>query len=321
MTNPKLNFIPDRLPNLLQDRAKMLAAGRAFFAERGVLEVDCCALGQYPAIDSNIDVIPAEVAPFQIGYLHTSPEYAMKRLLAQGVKDIYYLGHVFRQGEIGRLHSPEFTMAEWYRLGFSFEQMIEETCDFIQLFLPHALKIRKISYREAFEQYAGVNYSAASIQELHRTAARFDLTPDSNWQRDTLIHFILTHIIEPCLGREELTILTHYPPHEAALACVVEKNGELVAERFEAYHQGVELCNGYHELADDTELRRRFREENATRVRDGKPAYALDEAFLSSLGSSFPDCCGVSVGVDRLLFLRHKVQSLAEVLPFAWRSS
>jgi lysyl-tRNA synthetase class 2 len=302
----------------LRDRASMLAKARAFFAERDVLEVDPSALCSCPAIDSNIDVIPAEVAPFQIGYLHTSPEYAMKKLLAQGIGDIFYLGHVFRQGEIGKLHNPEFTMAEWYRLGFSFEQMIEETCDFIQLFLPNVLAIRKISYRKAFEQYAEINYSLASLPELQRAANKLSLNPDPTWQRDTLIHFILTYAIEPLLGKEELTILTDYPPHEAALACVVEKNGESVAERFEAYYQGVELCNGYHELADGHELRRRFREENATRLRGGKPAYALDEALLSSLGSSFPDCCGVSVGIDRLLFLRHKVQSLAEIIPFAW---
>ncbi len=306
---------------ILQDRSAMLAKARAFFAERSILEVDCCALSPCPAIDSNIDVIPAEVAPFQIGYLHTSPEYAMKRLLADGIGDIYYLGHVFRQGEIGRIHNPEFTMAEWYRLGFSFEQMIQETCDFIQLFLPTQLSVRKITYRQAFEQYANIDYSLASVPELLRAASKLGLTPDPSWARDTLIHFILTYAIEPSLGKEELTILTHYPPHEAALACVVEKNGEFVAERFEAYYQGVELCNGYHELADGSELRQRFREVNALRIRGGKPAYALDEAFLSSLGSHFPDCCGVSVGVDRLLFLRHKVQSLSEILPFTWTAT
>jgi len=309
-----------KLP-LLHDRAAMLSVARAFFAERGVLEVDCCALGPYAAIDSNIDVIPAEVAPFQMGYLHTSPEYTMKRLLAQGIGDIFYLGHVFRQGEMGKLHNPEFTMAEWYRLGFSFEQMIEETCAFIRLFLPNVAQTRKISYREAFTQYVNVDYSNATLAELHHAASRLNLTADLNWSKKTLIHFLLTYAIEPSLGKEELTILTHYPPHEAALACVVDRNGEPVAERFEAYYQGVELCNGYHELTDSTELRRRFREENTTRLRAGKPSYALDEPFLASLGSHFPDCCGVSVGIDRLLFLRHKAKSLAEILPFAWRTS
>lgn len=311
MTKPNIS--------LLQDRAAMLAKARAFFAERNVLEVDCCALAPCPTIDSNIDVIPAEVAPFQIGYLHTSPEYAMKRLLSQGIGDIFYLGHVFRQGEIGKIHNPEFTMAEWYRVGFTFDQMIEETCAFIQLFLGNKMAVTKISYAEAFEKYVDVNYRTANVTELLKAATKLKLTPDPTWSRETLIHFLLTYAIEPALGKNELTIMTHYPPEQAALACVVEKNGERVAERFEAYYQGVELCNGYHELADSSELRRRFREENAARVKEGKPSYALDEDFLASLGTHFPDCCGVSVGIDRLLFLRHKVKSLAEILPFAWQ--
>lgn len=308
--------------DLLRDRAEMLAKARDFFAQRGVLEVDCCSLSPHAAIDSNIDVIPAEVAPFQMGYLHTSPEYAMKRLLTEGIGDIYFLGHVFRQGEMGRLHNPEFTMAEWYRLGFSFEQMIQETCEFISLFLGD-LPIRKIGYREAFETYVDIDYSRAPLAELHRAAQRLNLSlsPDyASWPRDAFVHFLLTHAIEPHFGRGELTILLDYPPHEAALACVIEKNGEPVAERFEAYYQGVELSNGYHELPDGKELRRRFLEENAIRIKAGKPAYALDEKFLSAIGPQFPDCCGVSVGIDRLLLLKHKVQTLADILPFAWQS-
>jgi len=304
--------------SLLRDRAAMLAKVRQFFAERNVLEVDCCALRPCPAIDSNIDVIPAEVAPFQIGYLHTSPEYAMKELLSQGTGDIFYLGHVFRQGEIGRLHNPEFTMAEWYRLGLSFEQMIEETCELIQMFFSHALPKKRITYREAFATYAGLDDIEAPISQLQRAAHKLDLHTDPAWERETLMHLLLTHAIEPAFNPNELTILTHYPPNEAALACVVEKDGHMAAERFEAYYQGVELCNGYHELADGIELRRRFQEENAIRARSGKPAYALDEPFLASLGAKFPDCCGVSVGIDRLLFLRHKVQTLSDILPFAW---
>lgn len=297
----------------------MLAAAREFFAQRNVLEVDCTALSPYPAIDSNIDVITANVSPSQIGYLHTSPEYAMKRLLSQGIGDIYYLGHVFRQGEIGRLHNPEFTMAEWYRLGFSLEEMIEETCALIHLFLPNTFPIRKISYRAAFAEYAKVDYSKATREELIEAAKQLQLKPDPTWPRETLVHFLLTHAIEPFLGRNELTILMDYPPYEAALACVVEKSGELVAERFEAYYQGIELCNGYHELGQTKELRSRFHAENEARVRVGKIAYPLDEPFLAALDHHFPDCCGVSVGIDRLLLLRHKAKSLGDILPFAWK--
>jgi len=302
--------------DMIQERARMLSSCRAFFAERNVTEVDCCALRPFAAISSNIDVIPAQVTTSQVAYLHTSPEYAMKRLLSSGCSDIYYLGHVFRQGDIGRLHSPEFTMAEWYRIGVTFEEMIQETCDFIAQFLG-PLPIRKISYREAFEKYLSIDYVNVSIEALRKIAE--PAAPDcAKWKRSELIHFILSHFIEPNFGKNELTIFLDYPPYEADLACLIEKNGELVAERFEAYYQGVELCNGYHELPDGTELRHRFEEENVARIKAGKPTYALDEGFLSALGPQFPNCCGVAVGFDRLLLLKHKLNSLSQVLPFAY---
>jgi lysyl-tRNA synthetase class 2 len=294
----------------------MLASCRAFFQKRGVTEVDCCALSPFAPIDSNIDIIPAQVTPSLTGYLHSSPEYAMKRLIASGCKDIYYLGHVFRQGEIGRLHSPEFTMAEWYRLGFTFDEMIQETAEFIFQFLG-TLPIKKISYREAFQTYLGIDYTNATLEELCSIAKPLAPHCDS-WGRTPLIHFLLTAFIEPNFGNEELTIFLDYPPQEAALAKTIEKNGELVAERFEAYYQGVELCNGYHELPDSKELRHRFEAENKLRNQMGKTTYALDEAFLQALGPHFPPCCGVAVGFDRLLLLKLKLQSLSEVLPFAY---
>ena len=297
----------------------MLQEARAFFAARKILEVDCCALRPCAAIDANIDVISASVSNVETGFLHTSPEYAMKRLLAQGSGDIYYLGHVFRKGDIGRLHNPEFAMAEWYRLGISFAELIQETCDFLFLFLGPQ-PTRTIGYREAFERYAGIDYTAASLDEIQKTARKFGASDSDHWDRNTYIHFLLTHAIEPHLGRKELTILTDYPPHEAALAQVIEKNGEKVAERFEVYYQSVELANGYHELADASELRRRFHQENEIRRSQGKESYRLDEPFLAALGDGLPECCGVSVGFDRALMLRQKAQSLAEVLPFAWES-
>lgn len=297
----------------------MLQEARAFFAARRILEVDCCALRPCAAIDANIDVIKASPSNFETGFLHTSPEYAMKRLLARGSGDIYYLGHVFRKGDIGRLHNPEFAMAEWYRQGIPFSELIQETCDFLFLFLG-PLPIRTIGYREAFERYAGIDYTAASLGEIQKTAHKFGASDSDHWNRGTYIHFLLTHAIEPHLGRKELTILTDYPPHEAALAKVIEKNGEKVAERFEVYHESVELANGYHELADSSELRQRFHKENEIRRSQGKESYRLDEPFLAALDDGFPECCGVSVGFDRALMLRRKAQSLAEVLPFAWES-
>lgn len=284
----------------------MLARARAFFAERGVLEVDTGALVKRPPNDSNIDVIGVDQ---DNGYLHTSPEYAMKRLLAEGIGDCYFLGHVFRKGELGSLHNPEFTMVEWYRVGLSFAAMIQETCDFLALFFGPK-PIRLLSYREAFERYVGIDYTRSQLSELQQLT-------NSTWPRDTCLYYLATHQIAPHLGRGELTALTDFPSDQAALACVVEKNGELVAERYEIYHEGVELTNGYHELSDAEELRRRFAEKNKTRLAEGKEPYALDEKFLAAL-QTLPDCCGVALGFDRALMLRHKLKSIKQVIPFAW---
>lgn len=298
-------------PEQLKNRALMLQRARAFFQQRNILEVDCGALVKRAPIDANIDVISAFVSNTEQGYLHTSPEYAMKRLLSEGSGDIYFLGHVFRKGEIGRLHNPEFTMAEWYRIGVPFEAMIEETCAFLSLFLGH-LPVRTLSYRNAFLQYAGINYAEDPLDPL---------LPSNNWSREEGLDYILSHKIEPHLGLNELTILTDYPPSQAALACLTEKQGELVAERFEIYHRGVELSNGYHELSNPEELKRRFTLENQARKKRGQEPYLLDENFLNAMEKGIPDCCGVSVGFDRALMLQNQVDRLSHILPFSWESN
>ncbi|MBI5272554.1 MAG: EF-P lysine aminoacylase GenX [Chlamydiia bacterium] len=309
---------PELIPKkLLHDRALMLSRARAFFAEKSVMEVDCCALRPHAALDANIDAIASAVAEAQTGFLHTSPEYTMKRLIASGSGDIYYLGHVFRKGDIGRIHSPEFTMAEWYRIGISLADLIQETCDFLCLFLG-TLPLRKVSYRDAFLHYAGIDCINAPLFHLREQARKEANMDTSSWDRDTCLHFLLAHQVEPNLGHGALTALIDYPPHEAALACIIENQGEKTAERFEIYHRGIELANGYHELSDPEELRSRLREENRKRGAQNKEIYPLDEQFLSALDNHFPNCCGVSVGVDRALMLRHQVETIAEVLPFAW---
>lgn len=276
--------------NLLRSRAEMLQKARNFFAERNILEVDPCALMKCPPNDANIDVIATDE-----GFLHTSPEYAMKRLLSQGVGDCYFLGHVYRKGESGPLHNPEFTMAEWYRVGFSLDEMIQETADFLSLFLG-PLPVRTLSYRNAFETFLQIDYT--DLASLHRH------TPHP-WPKETCLHYLISHKIEPHLGQGELTALIDFPPDQAALACVVEKEGELVAERFEIYYRGIELTNGYHELADAEEVRRRFEEKNKERIEP----YPIDEEFLASL-QTLPDCCGVAVGFDRALMLHHNLSSI-----------
>ena len=284
----------------------MLARARAFFQERDILEIDCNAMVKRPPIDSNIECIRVDQ---DSSFLHTSPEYALKRLLAEGIGDCYFLGHVFRKGEIGSLHNPEFTMAEWYRVGLSFEEMIQESAAFLFLFFGEK-KIETLSFRKAFETYIGIDYKKEPLENLQRLT-------QSSWDRPTCLQSLLTEEIEPKLGRGKLSALIEYPPEEAALACVEERGGELVAMRFEIYYEGVELCNGYKELADPSEIANRFEKINLERLTANLPPYPLDEKFLLSL-QKLPPCCGVALGFDRAMMLRHKVAALSQVLPFAW---
>lgn len=304
--------------SLVQKRAAMLAKARTFFAEREILEVDCPLLSASASVDAHIDLIPA----FPKGgkrYLHSSPEYGMKRLLAAGSGDIYQLSHVFRDGEYGPKHNPEFMMAEWYRIGMPFEQLIEETVDFCRLFLGD-LDHETITYRQAFKRYAGFDYLTITDRQLHAELQRHGIVPYPNALeegRDALLNLILGAVIEPNLGRNSLCSLTHYPASQAALAQIQQREDEKVGERFEIYYNGVELANGYHELADPIEQRQRLEEANRERIKLGKESLPIDELFLQAL-SKLSDCCGVAVGFDRLALLELEASSLDEVLLFSW---
>lgn len=306
-----------RIQNL-KDRAVMLSKVRSFFSSKNVLEVDTPILSHSAPIDEHIEVMCVDLQSTK-GYLHTSPEYAMKRLLALGMGDIFQLGHVFRLGEIGRLHNPEFTMIEWYRTALSFEAFIEETIELIRLFLgpyPH----KHISYREAFLQYAQIDYVHASTSDLYNCIAShgIDLSPSGTWNKDALLQLLVGSVIEPHLGKDEITILGDYPSSQAALAKTVRKGDEMVAKRFEIYFQGIELANGYLELTDPQEQRIRFLHSNEKRIQGGKDPLPIDEHFLRALENGLPECCGVAVGFDRLLMLQQKALSLKEILPFSW---
>lgn len=301
----------------------MLAAARAFFAARGIIEVDCPILTQGASIDAHIDLIPAEYAGHETRYMHSSPEYGMKRLLSMGIGDIYQLSHVFRDGESSIKHNPEFMMAEWYRVGMQFEAMIEETLDFVRLFLG-PLPARTISYREAFLEYCGFDYVHASCSFLWQYLNEKGLQPYEGIEKegkDALLNLVLGGIIEPQLGQGELCALAYYPASQAALAQTHWRGEEQVAERFEVYHSGLELSNGYHELTHVQEQRQRFLEANKERLALGKNALPLDEAFLAALEKGLPDSCGVAVGFDRLMMLRHKTVNIADVIPFSWKEA
>lgn len=307
----------------LRDRAEMFKQARLFFESQNVLEVDCPILTTGASIDAHIDLIPATYQFQETRYMHSSPEYGMKRLLAEGIGDIFQLSHVFRDGEYGFKHNPEFTMAEWYRLGFSLEQMIEDTIAFIQLFLGK-LPSRTVSYRETLLQYAGIDYVDSTETNLLNYLVEHQIPYYPSVQedgKDALLNIILGSKVEPMLGQEELYVLAYYPATQAALAKKRWHEKEHVAERFEIYYRGIELANGYHELTDAVEQRQRFVEANQMRLALGKNQLPLDEHFLKALNKGLPDCSGVAVGFDRLMMLRHNEDLLANVIAWDWEKA
>lgn len=298
----------------------MLSRARAFFAKRNILEVDCPALTQNSPVDKHIDIMAVSLNNGEKRYLHSSPEYGMKRLLAAGSGDIYQLSHVFREGEFGSLHNPEFMMAEWYRLEIPFETFIKETLDFIHLFLGQ-LPEESFTYREIFKKHTSLDYVLATKEDLIHCAHAHQIHFASDLKtldEETLIQLLLGSVVEPQLGKDCLTIITDFPGKQAALSKTKKKGDEEVAMRFEVYFRGIELANGYHELSDPIEQRRRQIEANQKRVESGKSHLPIDEYLIAALSSGFPDCCGVAVGFDRLMMLRQNECCLASILPFSW---
>jgi lysyl-tRNA synthetase class 2 len=301
----------------LTKRAEALAMARSFFSERGLIEVDPIALGSSASIDINIDLFASPSSIHGRRFLFSSPEYPMKRLLSEGSGDIFYLGHVWRHEEAGARHSPEFMMAEWYRLGMSFSQIIEETAQFAELFIGQRPR-KLLSYREAFQKHAGIDPFTTSHEQLVEACRSFEGYPTEHSSTDELLNLLLAMNVEPQFDPNEITVLYHYPASQAALARQVMVDGFAVAERFELYFQGLELANGYHELADGMEQRARFLADNTERSRLGKEPYPIDEHFLHALNKGLPDCCGVAVGVDRLLMIQKKAPAIADVMPISW---
>lgn len=320
LPNPPSTASYDTKKGRLEDRAVMLKSARDFFYARDVVEVDCPILSKEASVDAHIDLITALHKGEETCYMHSSPEYGMKRLLADGMGDIYQLSHVFRDGEWSPKHNPEFMMAEWYRLGFSLEQMMEETIEFIRLFIG-PLPYHIVNYRTIFLDETGIDYLTATEDELFAYIQAREIPFYSSVQeegKDALLNLILGSEIEPKLGTKELCVLAYYPASQAALACKRWHGEEQVAERFEVYYRGVELANGYHELTDAAEQRQRFEESNAFRESLGKNRLPPDERFLEALAKGLPDCSGVAVGFDRLMMLRQKQNDISKVIPWGW---
>ncbi len=312
---------PQASIDTLRARAALLARVRQFFAERDVLEVDTQLLSHAAVSDPFIDSIeaqyrPAPDQPAQTLYLQTSPEYAMKRLLAAGSGAIYQLGKVFRNGEVGSRHNPEFTMLEWYRPGFAAAQLMDEVEALVALAIP-GFSAQRLSYRELFERELGIDPHRATRAELQRLCRQHVDAPFEDDCRDTWLNLLMSHVIEPRLSAP---VFVHaFPASQAALAQVVEDaQGVPVATRFELFVAGVELANGYRELTDATEQRRRLQQDQARRKALGLPQRPLETRLVAALDAGLPDCAGVALGFDRLVMLALGLERIEQAIPFAF---
>ncbi len=305
----------------LRERARQLAYVRSFFANREVLEVETPVLGHHGVTDVNIDSVAATVLPVpghagRAGWLQTSPEYHMKRMLAAGAGAIYQVFRAFRDGERGRRHNPEFSLLEWYRPGFTDTDLMAEVADLVCAWLGCA-RPGVLSYREAMGRYVGIDPFTMSDAALVQRCARWvEEELAAALGRDGCLDVLLSHELEPALKTQPPVFICHYPASQAALAKISVAEGVEVAHRFELYVEGIELCNGYWELTDAREQRQRFELDNQQRRRTGKAIMPVDELFVQALETGLPECSGVALGLDRLLMLKLKASSIAEVMAF-----
>jgi lysyl-tRNA synthetase class 2 len=300
----------------LRARAELLARIRTFFAARGVLEVDTPVLSAHGTVDVHIDSLRTADGR----WLHTSPEFAMKRLLCAGSGPIYQLCHVFRAGDLGRHHNPEFTMLEWYRPGFDHHRLMDEIIELlIVLGVAPAGTVERIAYRDAWREHAGCDPFDADPAGLGAALARHAAPPAGarDFDRDAWLDFGMGCVVGPRLGQGTPCFLYDFPASQAALARI--RAGEPpVAERFELFWKGQELANGFHELGDPVEQRARFEADRARRLREGRETPPYDAHLVDALAAGLPECAGVALGVDRLLMLLLGLPELAAAMAFDW---
>ena len=306
----------------LRLRARLNRLVRDFFDARGVLEVETPVMSRAGNTDPNIASFTVEFGGRTDGaprtrWLRTSAEFPMKRLLAEGIGDCYELGRVFRDGEAGGRHNPEFTMLEWYRVGWTLDPLIDETAALVQAALAlvdREATLRKASFREVYREALGLDPHTASIAELQAAFAG-DIDPEG-LTRDDWLDLLMTHRIQPALPAGQLLAMHDYPATQCALAKVARRGDIDVAERFELYLGPLELANGYHELTDAAEQRARFERDRALRAGRGVVQPTIDEALLDALAAGMPDCSGVALGIDRLLMAMLGTGAIADVLAY-----
>jgi len=312
---------PSSRPDAARRRAELLDRARDHFATHDVLAVDAPSLSRFAGSDTNIDSFAVRSMTGQELYLHTSPEFRMKRLLADGYPDIYSICRVYRDGESGRQHLPEFTMIEWYRHDFDLGMIIADATALIASCLDATLlstNALTLEYRDAFAKYADIDVFTATDEELAGCAgADQQLRQAVGADRDAWLDLILTSVVIPQLPPDQMTVLQHFPASKAALARLCPHD-QRVADRFEVFMRGLELANGCVELSDVEEQRRRINQD-LTRRRDGNRAVLPpDKHFLHALEAGLPDCAGVAVGVERLQMILDQTEDIRNVVTFAF---
>ncbi len=304
----------------LKQRAQCLARVRHFFAQRGVLEVETPLLGRSGVTDLHVSSITARLAqhpgPY---YLQTSPEYAMKRLLAAGAPDIYQICKAFRDEPGGRHHNPEFTLVEWYRHGFDMHALMDE----VEALLTDILGrenlgvVERISYQALLQRELNIDPLTISTPALAQIAQAHlgPLPAGVGAERDSCLDLLMAALLGPQLGRDHLLFVHSYPASQAALARLSPHDARTAA-RFEAYLGGIELCNGFYELTDPGEQKVRFQQDQKAREHAGLPALGMDGRLLAALEHGLPECAGVALGFDRVLMLACGAVALPDVLSF-----
>jgi len=320
-----MNWQPTLSWQNAQKRAVVLQKIRTFFAERKVIEVETPALSQGTVTDVYLDAFEcqynflADSSSEQAAtlFLQTSPEFHMKRLLASGYGCIFQIAKAFRHEESGKNHNPEFTLLEWYRIGFDQFDLMHEVAELLKVVLG-GNKALFTSYQDIFIKTVSVDPLIANFDELVEVLNKHDKCAD--WliemnDADLLLQFIFTEIIEPTIGIDEPQFIYNFPVAQASLAKICPQDSR-VAQRFECYYRGLELANGFNELTDATEQVTRFEQDNHKRKEQALADKPIDERFIAALSHGLPECSGVALGIDRLLMLALDVQQINEVQSF-----
>ncbi len=308
-----MTWAPRAELSVLRERARVYRQVRHFFTQRGCLEVDTPLLSPATNTDIHIASLTADIDGRDY-YLQTSPEFAMKRLLAADCGSIFQIGHAFRGGERGRLHHFEFALLEWYRVGYDYHQLMDEMELLILTLSRKSCRFSRSSYFDLFRSQLDIDPVSSGLETLRdRCAETVPGTDASDYDFDTCLDLLLGAAIAPRL--EGYWFVYDYPVSQAALARISADDSR-VAERFELFYDGVELANGFSELTDAAEQRRRFERDNAMRVARGLPEYPVDQRLLAALEAGMPECAGVALGLDRLLMVLLDLDDIDQVLSF-----